>query len=328
MSIEFPFASVIRSKNIYPEMVSFFEFCLFENQFLSVRVVDLFLAIWIVGSIYFLYRICRQEIAFKKRMSEELPTQKPQIYSIMNKVTNEKSHKVRIIESSMIEIPMVTGFIKPTIYLPCISLSDIELYNILQHEWTHYIHKDIWIKLFVKIICAIYWWNPFIYLLKKDIDNALEVKSDLYVTSKMSHEEKLDYLETILKIAKSIKKKNDPISPSGLGMMSNKKNNSLKQRFEFVLECKFTNMIKNLGILLSILMIFLFLSSYFFVIQPYSSPQECEAGTIFDISPDNSFLVKNKNGIYNLYVNNVYMCNIEDIKDVPFSLLEIKELEE
>ena len=75
-------------------------------------------------------------------------------------------------------------------------------------------------------------------------------------------------------------------------------------------------------------MIFLFIGSYFFVVQPNSLPEEYELGVYFEITPENSFLIKNDNGTYSLFVNDTYKCNIDNIAEEPFSLLEIKKMEE
>ena len=329
VNIEFPFTSIIRSAALFPALIDFFTFTPFHNiaDFLTIRMMDIFLIIWIAGSIYSLYKICIQDIYFKKLMSKEHPTRDKRIYSIMDKITDGKTDKICIIETSLIDIPMIAGLIKPTIYLPCIPLSDTEIYNILLHEWTHYVHKDIWIKLLVKIICVIYWWNPFIYLLKYNIDNTLEVKSDLYLTNKMSKKEKLNYLQTILKIARNHNMNKTSISPTSIGLISKQKNHPLKQRFDFVLECKSSTIKQKLCIILSIIMIFLFLGSYSFVIQPYTEPDEFKSGVIFEITSDNSFIIKNKDDIYCLYVDNEYICYIDDITIEPYVSLEIIEME-
>lgn len=330
VNIEFSFTSIIHSTSLFPALIDFFAFAPFQNiaGFLTIRMMDIFLIIWIIGSIYSLYKICIQDIHFKKLMSKERPTKDKRIYSIMDKITDGKTDKICIIETSLTDIPMIAGLIKPTIYLPCIPLSDTEIYNILLHEWTHYLHKDIWVKLLVNIICVIYWWNPFIYLLKYNIDNTLEVKSDLYLTNKMTKKEKLNYLQTILKVARNLNMNKTSVSPTSIGLISKQKNHPLKQRFDFVLECKSSNIMQRLCIILSIIMFFLFIGSYSFVIQPYAEPDEFKSGIIFEITPDNSFIIKNKDDVYSLYVNNEYICNIDDVTIEPYLSLEIILTEE
>lgn len=332
LNLEFSFVSIIPSDVIFPAVEDFFLSSPFQviSGFFPIRVIDIFLIIWITGSIYLLCKMCLQEIRFKKYMSQEQITQDRQIHAIMDKITKNQSGKIHIIQTSMINIPMITGLFKPTIYLPQTALSDTEIYNVLLHEWTHYIHKDMWIKLIIKIVCIIYWWNPLIYLLKYDIDNTLEVKNDLYLTSKMAEKEKMEYLQTILKIAKNLRTVKFQNSSTSIGLVVNNKRHPLKQRFDFILEYVPQNNIKKINILLFyVVMFLLFISSYFFVIQPYGEPpKEDENGIIYDINSTNSFITKNKNGTYSLYINNDYICDVIDITVEPFSSLEIIETEE
>lgn len=328
LNIEFPLTTVIHSNTIYPKIVAFFDAVIIQTNSVTINIFDLFLDIWIFGSICSLLKIWREDRLFKNLMSHEKQTEDKRIYNIMDSISNGKSSNIKIIKTTLIDIPMISGLRKPTIYLPNTDLTDIELYHILLHEWTHYIHKDLWTKLLVKILCVIFWWNPFIYLLKYNIDNTLEIKSDLYLTHSMTDKEKFDYLETILKIARNLKTDTLPTSLSSIGFITLKNEHPLKQRFEYVLEYNRSNTPKKKCAILSMIMIFLFIGSYFFVVQPNSLPEEYELGVYFEITPENSFLIKNDNGTYSLFVNDTYKCNIDNIAEEPFSLLEIKKMEE
>ncbi len=208
LNIEFPFTAVIHSNTIYPKIVASFNTAVIQINAVTIHTFDLFL--------------------------------------VLHKISDGKGSKIRIIKTPIIDIPIISGLRKPTIYLPNTDLSDIELYHILLHEWTHYIHKDLWTKLLVRILCVIFWWNPFIYLLKYNIDHTFEIKSDLYLTHTMTDKEKFDYLKTILKIAKNLKKNHDPTSLSSIGFITKKNHHPLKQRFEFVLECSHSKMLKKI----------------------------------------------------------------------------------
>lgn len=78
---------------------------------------------------------------------------------------------------------MVYGFFTPKIYMPKIHFSDEELYYILSHEYYHFLNRDIWIKLFIYIICSIFWFNPFIHILKTNLIHMLEIRCDNKVIS-------------------------------------------------------------------------------------------------------------------------------------------------
>ena len=334
VNIEFSFTKIIHSDTIFLWAMRFFK--LKPLQFLSdsftIRIIDICLIIWVFGIIFFLCKNCIQDIHFKYLMSKEQVAENECIYSILNQIAGNRAEKIRVIETTLVNTPMIAGLMKPTIYLPKIVLSDKELYNILLHEWTHYIHKDIWIKFLLKLLCIIYWWNPFLYLLKHDIDDTLENKCDLSITTKMTEKEKTEYLESILKVAKSLHSKKTLTPSNNIGFITQKKNHSLKERFNYILEYipPTTKQKINTTFFLGALFLF-FLSSYLFVIQPYAAPPtEVDGIPSYTINPSNSYITKDKNGIYSLYIDGQFVNNLtpDYIVVEPFASLKIIETEE
>ena len=334
VNIEFSFTKIIHSDTIFLWAMRFFK--LKPLQFLSdsftIRIIDICLIIWVFGIIFFLCKNCIQDIHFKYLMSKEQVAENECIYSIMNQIAGNRAEKIRVIETTLVDTPMIAGLMKPTIYLPKIILSDTELYNILLHEWTHYIHKDIWIKFLLKLLCIIYWWNPFLYLLKHDIDDTLEVKCDLSITTKMTENEKTEYLESILKVAKSLHSKKTLTPSNNIGFITQKKNHSLKERFNYILEYIPPTTKQKISTAFFFGTFFLFfLSSYLFVIQPYAAPPtEVDGISSYTINPSNSYITKDKNGIYSLYIDGQFVNNLtpDYIVVEPFASLKIIETEE
>ena len=334
VNIEFSFTKIIHSDTIFLWAMRFFK--LKPLQFLSdsftIRIIDICLIFWVFDIIFFLYKNCILDIHFKYLMSKEQVAENECIYSIMNQIAGNRAEKIRVIETTLVDTPMIAGLMKPTIYLPKIILSDTELYNILLHEWTHYIHKDIWIKFLLKLLCIIYWWNPFLYLLKHDIDDTLEIKCDLSITTKMTEHEKTEYLESILKIAKSLHSKKTLTPSNNIGFITQKKIHSLKERFNYILEYipPTTKQKINTTFFFAALFLF-FLSSYLFVIQPYAAPPtEVDGISSYTINPSNSYITKDKNGIYSLYIDGQFVNNLtpDYIVVEPFASLKIIETEE
>ena len=334
VNIEFSFTKIIHSDTIFLWAMRFFK--LKPLQFLSdsftIRIIDICLIIWVFGIIFFLCKNCIQDIHFKYLMSKEQVAENECIYSIMNQIAGNRAEKIRVIETTLVNTPMIAGLMKPTIYLPKIVLSDKELYNILLHEWTHYIHKDIWIKFLLKLLCIIYWWNPFLYLLKHDIDDTLEIKCDLSITTKMTEKEKTEYLESILKVAKSLHSKKTLTPSNNIGFITQKKNHSLKERFNYILEYIPPTTKQKISTAFFFGTFFLFfLSSYLFVIQPYAAPPtEIDGISSYTINPSNSYITKDKNGIYSLYIDGQFVNNLtpDYIVVEPFASLKIIETEE
>jgi hypothetical protein len=85
-----------------------------------------------------------------------------------------------------------------------------EIESIILHEWAHILRNDYLINIITSLVQVILFFNPFSYLLNKEISLQREIACDNYVIN--ASVEKLDYLNAIYKIATSISNKNSSIS--------------------------------------------------------------------------------------------------------------------
>lgn len=99
--------------------------------------------------------------------------------------------------------PQLFGFFKPLLLLPAVSYTTEELRLILKHELTHYKHKDLSIKFLTLIINIIFWFDPFIYVIKKNLGIYCELCCDETVAKNMNSDDKQKYCECILTLIKA-----------------------------------------------------------------------------------------------------------------------------
>ncbi len=97
--------------------------------------------------------------------------------------------------------PMLTGILRPVIYLPVSTLSKEQLSMVFRHELTHLKRGDLIYKWFTLFVNAVHWFNPFAYLLSANVNEACEVSCDMAVTKNMNKEEISLYMKTILHLA-------------------------------------------------------------------------------------------------------------------------------
>lgn len=71
---------------------------------------------------------------------------------------------------------------------------------VIHHELIHLKRKDLWVKAITLATSALHWFNPFIYMLKKDIHTWSELSCDEEVVKEMSHTERKRYGETTLNV--------------------------------------------------------------------------------------------------------------------------------
>lgn len=106
--------------------------------------------------------------------------------------------EITVLISKGISSPLMTGFSKSLLFLPNECYSDTDLNFILRHELTHYKRRDLWYKLFLVIVNAVHWFNPFVYLLFREASADLELSCDDKVINGLSNDERRTYSETIL----------------------------------------------------------------------------------------------------------------------------------
>ena len=111
--------------------------------------------------------------------------------------------RVELSCNPLIASPMLIGLFHPTIILPARELENKELSYIFVHELTHYKQRDMFYKWLIQIIVCVHWFNPFVYLLEKEVNKSCELSCDEKVISILDTQEKRAYGDTLISFLKS-----------------------------------------------------------------------------------------------------------------------------
>ena len=111
--------------------------------------------------------------------------------------------RVELSCNPLIASPMLIGFFRPRIILPAHELEDKELSYIFVHELTHYKQRDMFYKWLIQIIVCVHWFNPFVYLLEKEVNKSCELSCDEKVLSVLDDKAKREYGDTLISFLKS-----------------------------------------------------------------------------------------------------------------------------
>jgi len=290
-------------------------------------LAEIIFFIWIIGISINLCKNIRCYQQFNKTIGNLPTTSNIQINYGLQKALRNYNHPVsfKIVQAQISSSPFIYGVFKPKIFVPNIDLCEEEWYYILSHETAHYYNGDLWIKIINEFICIVYWWNPFIYLLKKQISKTIEIHTDLYVTKSMSKKEKNEYLECILKMAKNHVNKQSVETALTFDSGSSC---TLSQRFYMILDENPESKIKLKSMLLIIVpVIFLLGTSFLYVFEPYYISPEAESSSV-ELTSENSYLVKGKSDGYDVYYKNQYFGTIKEIKDIFLQFHIYKNIEE
>ena len=107
----------------------------------------------------------------------------------------------RLWRSSAVTAPVTIGLFRPCIVLPEREYDAAELDCILAHEYTHIRRRDIAYKWLALLVGAVHWFNPLVWLLRREIDRACELSCDAAVARRMDPEQRTAYCRTLLRAA-------------------------------------------------------------------------------------------------------------------------------
>ena len=146
---------------------------------------------------------------------------------------------------------------------------------------------------------CIFWWNPLTYVVKTELNYALEVRCDIRVTSDYTVEECTTYLQTILKVLKNKNRKKKLFFGSTTGFASFGYNRAMEERFRAVLTQESVNGSSKAGFHVWCLgMLGLLACSYLFLIFPYYQVDYADFDRKEEVDSDDMWLTVDENGEY------------------------------
>jgi len=269
----------------------------------GINIYQLFYLIWMAGAFFFLIKLTIRYIKLKKVLDRIPVKRDKRAESILTTFLKDKEKRPEIMITSAIQIPCCVGVFYKRILLPEKEYSDEELHYIILHEYTHLKNNDVRTKLLINSICAVYWWNLFVYLLRKDMQQSLEIRCDGQVSKKMDSISRSNYLAVMLAEFKDtchadeFKKYHSSIMP-----LFEEHSEKLIERFQLVSDRKNGTSIKG-NLVATAITICLLMASYSFVLQSqYACPiEEIETDDIsYSVDSDNSYITF-QNGEYILH---------------------------
>lgn len=310
--LNFPFTYTLYSTRILPPISNILYT---DIGILDYDIFDVFIIVWIIGAIKKIIALCNQKIRLHNYLKEYEINRDSQYGDLFEFVQDHypKGLKIAVVPTAM--SPAVSGILHPTLIFPehC-TLSEEEIRYICLHEIEHCQNHDLWMKLFIEIVACIHWWNPLIYLVKKEYFLTLEVANDCFLMRTQPDFNNIKYADLILKVAEMSTPSSLPKSADIVHFVSKSPSN-LKTRITFVLNQPKKNtkekpmIITNL-FTLCIAVVF----TLIFVIDPTSpiSPEQKDGS--FSLESSNIYLLKVSEG-YQIYVDNEHVGTVNELSD-------------
>ncbi len=111
--------------------------------------------------------------------------------------------RVELSRNPLIASPIMIGFFRARIVLPACELDDKELSYIFVHELIHYKQRDMFYKWLIQIVVCAHWFNPFVYLLEKEVNKSCELSCDEKVISVLDDTARREYGDILISFLKS-----------------------------------------------------------------------------------------------------------------------------
>ena len=109
--------------------------------------------------------------------------------------------KPELIRSDYVRTPMLMGIFSPLLVLPDAEYTQTQLNHIFLHELMHHRRRDLVYKWLCVLILSVHWFNPLVYLVRREIDRACELSCDEQLIKRMDAGQKQSYGDTLISLA-------------------------------------------------------------------------------------------------------------------------------
>jgi len=170
------------------------------------------LAVWLLGKLHRL----RQGVPDEVRR-----TALPESFDLMVKRCARQIglRKIpRVVVTTGVICPAVTGIVTPVLLMPVGFLSKLsrkDAEHMLLHEFAHVRRGDLWAHSMYMALQIIYWYNPLLWLVSRQMHHLREVCCDATVANAL-REKTMEYRDTLLDVARRYLAR--PTEP-GLGLL-------------------------------------------------------------------------------------------------------------
>lgn len=312
LPLEFPFSRYYLYEGLAPFLL-FFRTEIGVLWGYSITPIVLSLSCWAIVALakvcrlWYGYRQCRAGLRLLPQNENEA------VWQITEDLRVQLGFKrqIGIRVSHTIQTPFSFGFLHPMIILPALPFSREEWEYVLRHEVSHFRKGDMWIKLSLEAMKAVYWWHPGTYFLCRHASKALEIRADKGVSATLSETERLKYAKCLVNVAK--RKGNHTATALGLTFDSVQKS-TLFQRVQLITAEPVDVGAQNrlLRMLVAGLVITLGVLSMTTVIGSKGQPKE---EGVFYLTPENAYLVDLEDGRFDIYMDGEHILTIQEYQD-------------
>jgi beta-lactamase regulating signal transducer with metallopeptidase domain len=316
LPLEFPHTLIAADDVIYPYI---YNLLTQKRTMLANKPLVLILCVvWLLGFCVLLFRYARQYCKAIHNVERYAEPWDERTNTLLKQVQQQtrRTIKVQGYIATSVESAFGIGVIRKRIILPNKDYTEAELRYVLLHEYTHFLNHDTVVKLLVTLFCIIFWWNPVVYLLQKDLEQNLEIKCDLSVARTLCGKERAAYLRTILSLMKQSDRKHR-IPFAAAALFRTDADAAIKERFETVMAYSANRRNRVASAVFTSVFTVLLIASYTVLPQPqFEAPKSTEPQTV-DFNSDTAYTNQDHVGEYWLCIQNEQPIRLTE-EDVEF----------
>ena len=187
------FAKTISMTFFVPDLHDFIK----NDIFFGYNLIDMFLLIWMIGSILFLI-ITISQWGKGYRQLERIKENAVQSILLKNSAWNSAKRDIKVFKSRYVCSPFSAGLKEAAIFLPEKEYDQEKLRWILHHESTHIYNKDLWKNLGYRLTTILLWWFVPVYIFRKLLTLFQEIRVDQKVLEFKTEIEGIQYARFLI----------------------------------------------------------------------------------------------------------------------------------
>lgn len=309
--VNFPFTRTIYSSKLLIGLGNIVYANVYGDR--EILVSDLLLWLWIGVAVILLIRYFYKRVKVRRILEQyvikDIDTK--EYYESFLNDTKIRSIKIAVIPGE--EQAAIFGVIRPIMILPDAVLEEKTVAHMIRHEIKHYANYDLWLKFFVDLLVVIHWWNPIVYMMRKELSLAFELSNDYMVTKDMSELGKIEYAETLVQAAKLMSNQQAyDLNLTGGECLETRIKMLLKEKTTEGMRSRLLAAANLLFVFLIMIISLVFVPEVFYKESVHYDSEEFEGS--FEITPENAYYLKTENG-YELYADDVYRWTEKEIAE-------------
>ena len=170
--------------------------------------------VWAVGAALLLTRLAISLVRLRRIRRAAIPSL--ELNQTMRILTTSAGmrRQVEVLLHDDVEVPFTSGVLRPVIFLPrdASTWSELELQPVLVHELEHIKRGDWLVQVLARAVCALYWFQPLVWIAWRRICLEAERACDDAV---LISNERTAYAEQLVKLAKRL---SNTLAPPVLSM--------------------------------------------------------------------------------------------------------------